>query len=72
MSVSRTAMLLGFTLNSFLCVLRIVHHPKDIQPTMTHLLEALESTWARIPVERFRHLAEYIPQRIEAVLSTTQ
>jgi hypothetical protein len=32
--VSRTATLLGFlTLNSFLCVSRMFHHPKDIQPT---------------------------------------
>ena len=58
----------GFvTFNSFLCVSIMVHHPKDIQPTW-QLWEALESTWASIPVECFRHLVESMPQRIEAVL----
>jgi hypothetical protein len=34
LSVSRTAMLVGyFTLNSFPCVSRMIHHPKDFQPT---------------------------------------
>jgi hypothetical protein len=35
---------------------------------LTQLWEALESTWASIPVERFRHLVESMPRRIEAVL----
>jgi hypothetical protein len=51
----------GFlTLNSFPCVSRMVHHPKDIQPTW-QVWEALESTWARIPVEPFRHFVESMP-----------
>uniref|UniRef100_A0A673WET5 Myosin IXb n=1 Tax=Salmo trutta TaxID=8032 RepID=A0A673WET5_SALTR len=41
-----------------------VRHPANL----THLWEALESTWPSIPVERFRHLVESIPRRIEAVL----
>jgi hypothetical protein len=39
-------------------------HPANLP----RLWEALESTWASIPVERFRHLVESMPQRIEAVL----
>jgi hypothetical protein len=38
-------------------------------PNLTQLWEALESTWASVPVEHFRHLIESIPQPIEAVLS---
>ena len=57
-----------FTLNSFLCVSRMVHHPKDIQWTWQKLWDALESTWASIPGERFQHLEDSMPWRIEAVL----
>ena len=32
------------------------------------LREALESTWASIPVERFRHLVKSMPRQIEAIL----
>jgi hypothetical protein len=42
-------------LNSLPCVSRMVHHPKNIQPTW-QLWEALESTRASIPVEHFWHL----------------
>jgi hypothetical protein len=35
---------------------------------LTQLWEALESTWASIFVECFRHLVESMPQQIEAVL----
>ena len=35
---------------------------------LTQLWEALESTWASIPVERLRHHVESMPRRIEAVL----
>ena len=42
--------------------------PKGHPANLTQLWEALESTWASIPVEHFRHLVEYIPQRIKAVL----
>jgi hypothetical protein len=53
---------LGFsTLNSFPCASRMVH-----PVNLTQVWEALESTWASIPLGRFRHLVE--PQRIEAVL----
>ena len=41
---------LFFTLNSFLCASRMVQHPKNSQPNW-QLWEALESTWASIPVE---------------------
>ena len=47
LSVSKIAMLQGFsTHNSFPCV---------------QLLEALESTWASIPVEHFRQRVESMP-----------
>jgi hypothetical protein len=35
---------------------------------LTQLWEALKSTWASIPVERFLHLVEFMPWWIEAVL----
>ena len=38
--------------------------PKGHQANLTQLWEAYASTWASIPVERFRHL---VPRRIEAV-----
>jgi hypothetical protein len=40
----------------------------DPPDNLTQLWEPLESTWASIPVECFRHLVESVPQRIEAVL----
>ena len=40
--------------------------PKGHQANLTQLWEALESTWASIPVEHFCHLVK--SQRIEAVL----
>ena len=43
-----------------------------VAANLTHLWEALESTWASIPVECFQHLVESMPRRIEAVLKTTQ
>ena len=46
--------------------------PKGHPANLTQLWEALESTWASIPVERFRHLVESMPRRIEAVLRATQ
>ena len=39
-------------------------HPANL----TQLWEALESTWASIPWERFRYLVESIPTQFEAVL----
>ena len=42
--------------------------PKGHPANLTQLWEALESTWASIPVERFRHLVESMPRQIEAVL----
>ena len=42
--------------------------PKRHAANLTQLWEALESTWANIPVERFRHLVESMHRRIEAVL----
>jgi hypothetical protein len=35
--------------------------PKGHPANLTQLWEALESTWASIPVERFRHLVESMP-----------
>jgi hypothetical protein len=56
-----------FKLNSFPCVSRMVHHPKDIQKSW-ELWKALESIWASIPVAHFLHLVESMPWWIEAVL----
>ena len=42
--------------------------PNGHPANLTQLWEALESTWASIPVERFRHLVESMPQQIEAAL----
>ena len=42
--------------------------PKGHPANLTQLWEALESTWASILVEHFRHLVESTPRRIEAVL----
>jgi hypothetical protein len=42
--------------------------PKGHPANLTQLWEALESTWASIPAEHFRHLVETMPRRIEAVL----
>ena len=39
--------------------------PKEHSANLTQLLEALESTWARIPVERFRHLVEPDEARLQ-------
>ena len=44
--------------------------PKGHLDKLTQLWEALESTWASIPVEHFRHLVESRPRQIEAVLKT--
>ena len=42
--------------------------PKGHPANLTQLWKALESTWASITVECFRHLIESITGRIEAVL----
>ena len=56
-----------FTLNSFLVCIKNGPPPKRHPANLTQLWEALESTWASIPVERFQHLVESnAPQRIEA------
>jgi hypothetical protein len=41
--------------------------PEGYPANLTQLWEALESTWASILVEHFRHLLESMPRRIEAV-----
>jgi hypothetical protein len=52
-----------FTFNSFQCVSRMVHHPKDIQTTW-QLCEATDSTWASIAMECFGHLTSPCPDEI--------
>ena len=42
--------------------------PKGHPDNLTQLWEQLESIWASLPVERFRHLVESMPRRIESVL----
>ena len=38
--------------------------PKGHPANLTQLWEALESTWASIPVEHFRHFVEYLPDEV--------
>jgi hypothetical protein len=42
--------------------------PKGHPANLAQVWEALESTWASIPVEGIRHLLESMLRRIEAVL----
>ena len=58
----------GFQAQQFPVCINIGPPPKGHATNLTHLREALESTWASIPVERFRHLVESMTRRIEAVL----
>ena len=57
-----------FHAQQFLVCIKNGPPPKGCPANLTKLWEALESTWASIPVECFRHLVESMPQRIEAVL----
>jgi hypothetical protein len=57
LSVSRTAMLVRFFTRFPVCI-KNGPPPKGHPANLTQLLEALESTWSSIPVERFRHLVE--------------
>ena len=43
------------------CVFHVQQYPKGHPANLTQLQEALESTWASIPVECFRHLVESMP-----------
>jgi hypothetical protein len=58
----------GFHPQQFPVCLKNGLPPKVHPANLTQLWEALESTWASIPVERFRNLVESMPRRIEAVL----
>ena len=42
--------------------------PKGHPANLTQLWEAMPSTWAGIPVERFQHLVVSMPRQIEALL----
>ena len=42
--------------------------PKGYPDNLTQLWKTLESTWASIPLELFRHLVESMLQQTEAVL----
>ena len=65
--VSRTITLLGFSCSTDS---RVYQEWCTAQRTISlkQLWKALASTWASIPVERFGHLVDSMPQRIEAVL----
>ena len=58
----------GFHAQQFPVCIKDSPPPNGHPANLTQLCEALESTWASIPVERFRHLVESIPRPIEAVL----
>ena len=68
LSVTRTATLLGFHAQQFPMCIKNSPPPKGHPDNLTQLSEALESTWASIPVESFRHLVESMTRPIEAVL----
>ena len=70
LSVSRIATLLGFHAQQFPVCIKNGPQPKGHPANLTQLWEALESTWASIPVERFRHRLESMPRRTEAILRT--
>uniref|UniRef100_A0A8K9VDC5 Tc3 transposase DNA binding domain-containing protein n=1 Tax=Oncorhynchus mykiss TaxID=8022 RepID=A0A8K9VDC5_ONCMY len=65
LNVSRTATLLCFSPST---VSPVYQEWSITQRTSSQLDTALESTWAIIPVVRFRHVVESMPQQIEAVL----
>ena len=53
-------MVVGATQQFTVCIKK-GHPPKGHPDNLTQLWEALESTWASIPVERFRHLVDSLP-----------
>ena len=57
-----------FHTQQFLVCIKNGPPPKGHPANSQHLWETLDSTWASIPVEHFRHLVESMPQRIEYVL----
>jgi hypothetical protein len=61
LSVSRTTMQLGFLRSTVVGPVCIKNGPppKGYPANLTQLWGALESTWASIPVECFRHLVEF-------------
>ena len=60
LSVSTTALHLGFSRS--VCK-NNGPSPKGHRDNLTQLWEALVSTWASIPVERFQHLVKSMPRR---------
>jgi hypothetical protein len=68
LSVSRTASLLGFSWSTVSHAYQEWSTTQRTSSQLTQLWEALESTWASIPVKCFRHLVQSMPRRIEAVL----
>ena len=59
--VSRTATRLGFSQSTVPVCIKNGPPPKGHPANLTQLWEALESTWASIPVEYFQHLVESMP-----------
>jgi hypothetical protein len=57
-----------FHTQQFLVCIKNDPPPKGHPDNLTQLWEALESTWANIPVELFRRLVESMSRQIEAVL----
>ena len=64
--VSRTAEF--FDVQQFPVCIKNGPPPKEHPANLTQLWEALESTWASIPVECFQHLVESMRRQIETVL----
>jgi hypothetical protein len=61
LSVSRTINAAGFHTQQFTVCIKNGPPPKGHPANLTQLWEALESTWASIPVERFQHLVGSMP-----------
>ena len=72
LSMSRTAKNAAgfFHAKQFSVYIKNGPQPKGNPANLTQLREALESTSASMHVERFRHLVESMPRRIEAVLGS--
>ena len=51
----------AFHVQQFLMCIKNGPPPKGHPASLTQLWEALESSWASIPVELFRHLVESMP-----------
>ena len=67
LSVSRNPTLLSFSRSTFSHVYQEWSTTQRTSSRLGTIVGSLESTWASIPVERFRHHVESMPRRSEGV-----